>query len=110
MSRSVQRRLAIQLGARGTLNEKEPHPSAYSAMAYVKGLGFAKLTTYLEAFSSCAIEGNRLGEICSTTLDRLLKGEPVSDRYILGLAWSIRSMEEKDINSKKCNCKKNGKK
>ena len=50
------------------------------------------LVIQLEAFSSCAIEGNRLAEICSETLDRLLKSEPVSDRYLLGLAWAMRSV------------------
>jgi hypothetical protein len=28
------------------------------------------------------------------TLDRLLKGEPVSDRYLLGLAWTIKGSEK----------------
>ena len=78
---------------RGTLEVGEPHPSAQGALDYVTHLGYFKLNTYLEAFSSCAIEGNRLGEICSETLDRVLKGESVSDRYILGLAWAIRNME-----------------
>jgi len=81
---------------RGTLNEKEPHPSSEDALIYVKSLGIEKLSTYLEAYSSCAIEGNRLGEICGETLSRLLKGEPISDRYLLGLVWSLKNMEEKD--------------
>ena len=80
---------------RGTLDPTEPHPAAFTAKEYVVGLGLQKLMTYLEAFSSCAIEGNRLGEICSETLNRMMKGEPVSDRYLLGLAWAIRNMEEK---------------
>ena len=47
------------------------------------------LAGWQEAFSSCAIEGNRLAEVCSETLRRLLIGEPVSDRYVLGLAWAM---------------------
>ena len=81
---------------KGTLKETEPHPAAKSALQYLYGLGMAKLMMCLESFSSCAIEGNRLGEICSETLDRILKDEPVSDRYLLGLAWTIRNMEEDD--------------
>jgi hypothetical protein len=50
----------------------------------------AELAMWLEAFSSCAIEGNRLGAVCVETLRRILSGEPVSDRYVLGLAWAIR--------------------
>ena len=80
---------------RGTLKEGEPHPAAQSAKEYVASLGFEKLTMYMEAYSSCAIENNRLGEICAETLDRLMKGQPVSDRYVLGLAWNLKRMEEK---------------
>lgn len=80
---------------RGTLKDKEPHPSAIDAFTYIKSLGYVKLITYLEAYSSCAIEGNRLGELCGETLDRILHGETVSDRYVLGLAWSLKDMEEK---------------
>ena len=79
---------------RGTLGDKEIHPAAESAMRYIKGLGYDKLVVYQEAFASCAIEGNRLGEICSETLSRIFSGSGVSDRYALGLAWAIKSMEE----------------
>jgi len=44
-----------------------------------------------EALASTALSGNRLAEICMGTIDRLAKGEPVSDRYLLGLAWTILS-------------------
>lgn len=77
----------------GTLREGEYHPAANGAMAYLRAFGM-DLLPYQEAFASCAIEGNRLGEICSETLRRVLAGEPVSDRYLLGLAWSIRNMVE----------------
>jgi hypothetical protein len=82
----------------GELGFGEAHPAAFDARNYVASLGLEKLTVYLEAFSSCAIEGNRLGEICSETLNRLLKGDTVSDRYILGLAWAIKHMEELNNN------------
>ena len=79
---------------RGTIREGEYHPAADSAMEYLRGLGLAKLMLYQESFASCAIEGNWLAEICSETLNRLLTKRPVSDRYLLGLAWEIRNMEE----------------
>ncbi len=28
------------------------------------------------------------------TLSRLLRGDPVGDKYVLGLAWAIKKMEE----------------
>ena len=79
---------------RGTIVAGEHHPAADSALQYLGSLGVAKCAMYQESFSSCAIEGNRLAEICSETLSRLTAGKPVSDRYVLGLAWEIRNMEK----------------
>ena len=79
---------------RSTLRDREPHPAVATALHYLRGLPPSKLLLYQESFASCAIEGNRLGEVCSGTLRRLIAGDPVSDRYLLGLAWAIRDMEE----------------
>ena len=79
---------------RGTLAPGEPHPASTSALAYIAGLGWNKRAMYLEALSSCAIEGNRTAEVCAATLRRLERNEPVSDRYLLGLAWELKRMEE----------------
>ena len=81
---------------RGDLKKGEPHPAASSALEYLSSLGIEKLNVYMGAFSNVAIESNRLGEICSKTLHRILLNEPVSDRYLLGLAWTIKSMEERE--------------
>jgi hypothetical protein len=78
---------------RSTLKEGEPHPSANLAKAYIRSLGIAELSILQESFASCAIERNRLAEVCSGTLRRILVGEPVSDRYLLGLVWAIKDME-----------------
>jgi len=77
----------------GTLKLGETHPSAHDAYRYIKSLG-TKLFIYQESYCSCAISGNRAAEICAETLRRVMAGEPVSDRYVLGLAWSLKSMEE----------------
>lgn len=81
---------------RDTLEAGEPHPASTSALRYLNNLGYEKLNMYLGAFSNVAIESNRLGEICSGTLYRIIHNQPVSDRYLLGLAWTIKSMEEKE--------------
>lgn len=73
---------------RGTLAAGEPHPAAYDAKAWIAQQ--EDLHAWMESFASCAIEGNRLAEICSETLSRLLKSQPVSDRYVLGLAWAMQ--------------------
>lgn len=79
---------------RGTLEEKEIHPSARSAIRWIKSLPLTELVMWQESFSSCAIEGNRLAEVCGETLHRLTHNEPVSDRYLLGLAWAMRFNDE----------------
>lgn len=78
------------LPERGTLNPGEPHPAAYDAMKWLRTISHAKRLEWLEAFSSCAIEGNRLSEVCADTLRRFIAGDPVSDRYLLGLVWTMR--------------------
>ena len=54
-----------------------------------------------ESLASTAIEGNRLAEICLGTIERLEKGQPVSDRYLLGLCWFLKQGEEEDVKRKK---------
>jgi len=79
---------------KGDLKPKEPHPAALSAIKYVS----ARISDPLlkEALASCAIENNRMAEICLGTIKRIENGEPVSDRYLLGLAWFLKEMEEKN--------------
>lgn len=79
---------------KGTLKAGEQHPASSNAVMYLNSLGLEKLLSYSEAFASCAIERNRMAEICHETLRRILSKEPISDRYLLGLAWTIRDMEE----------------
>ena len=77
---------------RTEIQEGEYHPSANSAMRWFN-MWKRNVVRYMqtrEAIASTAIEGNRLSEILSGTLDRLEKGEPVSDRYLLGLCWFLR--------------------
>lgn len=76
------------------LDPKEPHPAALAAMAWLQKVPLPELIRWQAAFASMAIDENRLAEICLTTLDRLLSGKPVSDRYLLGLAWTIRSDQD----------------
>lgn len=76
-----------------TLKFGEAHPMAHSAIAYVRENMTA---THMESLASVALSGDRTADICTSTANRLLKGEPVSDRYILGLAWMIKSLVENE--------------
>jgi hypothetical protein len=77
---------------RGTLKIGEPHPMAYAAMEYIRGFSLPALLLLREGFATCSIEGNRNAEVCGETLQRLLDNQPVSDRYLLGLAWAMKEM------------------
>lgn len=79
---------------KGTLEIGEFHPAATNAFRYIKNLELHELMMWQESFSSNAIEGDRLAEICGETLERILNGQPVSDRYVLGLAWVMRPIEK----------------
>ena len=76
---------------KGTLAGMETHPAALDALEWMRHLDWEELLKWQEAFSCCAMEGNRVGEVCGETLERLTTGQPVSDRYLLGLAWVIRA-------------------
>jgi len=71
----------------------EPHLAALSAIKYVK-IRLLSESFIKEALYSCAIENNRLAEVCIETIRRIENSEPVSDRYLLGLAWFLKEMEE----------------
>lgn len=78
-----------------TLKENEPHPSAHIAMNFLaeQKMQFKDWMMMQEAIASNAIEGNRMAEICLSTIRRLEEGKPVSDRYLMGLAWMVYSIK-----------------
>jgi len=78
------------------LAENEYHPSADSAMRWYRDfmLDYKNYIMVREAIASTALSGNRLAELCQSTLDRLDKGGPVSDRYLLGLCWFLRELQD----------------
>ena len=78
-----------------TLAMGEPHPSAAAALDYIRAIPYTDLVQYEDALASTALSGNRLAEVCCGTLRRLQNHEPVSDRYLLGLAWALRDLHEK---------------
>lgn len=89
------------MNEKGTLKINEPHPAVYDATEWIRKIPIADLAKWQKSFSSCAIEGNRLAEVCSETLRRIMSGEPVSDRYLLGLTWTIVCIIELKITDEK---------
>ena len=74
-------------------DSRRNHPSADDAMHWFMGWKAQDIGRYLmvrEAIASTALSGNRLCEILNSTLTRLEKKHPVSDRYLLGLCWYLR--------------------
>lgn len=74
----------------GKLMLGEAHPASFMAREWITKLPPEEIALWQEAFASVALAGhNRLAEVCSETFRRLLAGEPMSDRYVLGLAWAM---------------------
>lgn len=74
------------------LKPEEFHPAARSAYRWLKGFMVTNpkdYARYKESIASAALAGNRQAEVCIGTIDRLAAGQGVSDRYLLGLCWTI---------------------
>lgn len=72
-----------------SLDMGEFHPMAPNALRYIK----KNLTAWhIEALASSALEGSRTADICLSTYNRIQKGLPISDRYVLGLAWFVKEL------------------
>lgn len=84
----------------GNLAAREPHPAAHAALKWLKeklAKDPADAYELLGSFISVGLSGNRLTEVCAETLRRVLAGEPVSDRYLLGLTferWATAGPED----------------
>lgn len=79
-----------------TISPTEHHPAADQAMKWYSQWKRADVQRYFmtkEAMASTALSGNRTAEICFGTMERLENSEPVSDRYLLGLTWTLLEME-----------------
>lgn len=84
------------------LRSEEFHPAARQAYRWLKGFMVASPADYsrcIIALSMAAAGENRQAEICMGTVERLRTGQPVSDRYLLGLCWTIMSMSNPGIES-----------
>jgi len=76
----------------------EPHPASRSAYRWLKGFMISNPDDYVlyrTALETAAEDGTRQAQICMGTIRRLAIGQPVSDRYLLGLAWTILSIHNK---------------
>ena len=80
----------------GTLKEGEYHPAADAAKIWLAThWTLENICLWEECFASTALSGNRLSEICLETLRRVKDKKPVSDKYLLGLVWTLKEIPEK---------------
>lgn len=76
---------------KGELNRKEPHPAAYNALEFLRSISHEDLILIRDGFISCEHD-SPLAKICLLTLDRLSRQESISDKYLLGLAFTITNL------------------
>lgn len=81
------------------LNGDEFHPAARSAYRWLKGFMVTNRKDYLQyrmAIEIAAASGNRQAIVCQGTIERLRNGQPVSDRYLMGLCWTILHLHNQE--------------
>ena len=64
-------------------------------------VGFLEISSWIESFASCAIEGNELAEELLGTVERIKNKEQIGDAYLLQLAWFIRDVKDKEVKKTK---------
>lgn len=75
-----------------TIRSDEFHPAARSAYRWLKGFMITNPDDYMRtkmALQIAAESGNRQAQVCMGTINRLASSQPISDRYLLGLCWTI---------------------
>lgn len=80
-----------------SIAEGEYHPAADDAMSWLtvyRNHHPDSYAVHVEALASTALSGNRTAELCMSTIRRLDRGDPVSDRYLLGLTWMLRRLDD----------------
>lgn len=80
-----------------SLKDGEPHPIAKEAFEWLNTFivrNPLEWSAIKESIFSVALTGNHTAELVASTLRRLEKSEPVSDRYLLALCWWVRSLSE----------------
>lgn len=85
--------------AEHTLNENEPHPAAELARVWFNEWKKKNPERYImvrESIASSSLSGNRMAEICNSTLNRIENGQQISDRYLLGLCWFLQAYFNND--------------
>jgi len=73
------------------------HPAVHQAYRYIKEYiadNVIGVPMLLESFASNAIKGNETAKYCLDTLERILENKPVGERYVFGLAWTLKYREE----------------
>ena len=78
------------------LKPGEMHGGAYIARRYLASIPFERWAIVQEALASSALAGNELADICLGTIKRMETKQPVSDRYLMGLAWVLWGMENEN--------------
>lgn len=71
------------------VEEKEHHPAVVTVLRFLDTLGIYKLQEWAELFEECS-DDNHLAKKCLSTIRSLIKGEKISERDLIALAWVLR--------------------
>lgn len=77
----------------GVLRPGEYHPATDAAFKYLAELPLDTLTEHMKTLANQAVAGSRCAGVCLHTLNAMLSGNQLADRYILGAAWTVKELE-----------------
>jgi hypothetical protein len=75
-----------------TLEKGEWHPISGRVLDYINSFNIDELLILKNSINKIKHESgcsDKVTDVCMGTLDRIINGEPVSDLYLLGLAWFL---------------------
>lgn len=71
------------------IKEENIHPGTVIVLRFLDTLSMYELQNWSLLFAECSAD-NTLATKCKETIDTLLKGQQVSERDLLALAWVLR--------------------
>ena len=79
------------------LNSDEPHPAYITALNFLNSIPIGEFPKIKEFMEKNSKDGVKIGEVCVWAIDRFMTGKPLTDRHILGLAWTIIAMIHEEL-------------
>ncbi len=89
------------------LEEGEAHPTSLPAEEFINSIPIGVLQKLLIELEEKAKEGNKIAQVNTFALKKFINKDKLTDRYIMGLAWTLLTMITEIEQNRSKNNKKN---